>query len=221
LVEWNPTSNRYSLHDLARLFADNKLSVVDRDSLKERMAGYYLEVLRTIESLFARGGENIKLSLLLFDIEWPNIKAGLEWAEARMEDDVGAKIGSQYLRTETRLLNLRLPPKERVKWFEFGLECARKLSIIKDEALHLKNLGVAWLELGELERSIEATNAALDIFQKIGDQKNEGNSLGNLGLAYNAKGEANHALEYFQQHLLIAQKLGIDLEKGMPWVILV
>jgi tetratricopeptide (TPR) repeat protein len=214
LVEWNPTSNRYSLHDLARLFADNKLSVVDRDSLKERMAGYYLEVLRTIESLFARGGENIKLSLLLFDIEWPNIKAGLEWAEARMEDDVGAKIGSQYLRTETRLLNLRLPPKERVKWFEFGLESARKLSIIKDEALHLKNLGVAWLELGELERSIEATNAALDIFQKIGDQKNEGNSLGNLGLAYNAKGEANHALEYFQQHLLIAQKFGDRFGEG-------
>jgi tetratricopeptide (TPR) repeat protein len=214
LVEWNPTSNRYSLHDLARLFADNKLSVVDRDSLKKRMAGYYLEVLRTIESLFARGGEDIKLSLLLFDIEWPNFKAGLEWAEANKKDEVGAKIGSQYLRTGTRLLNLRLPPKERVKCFEFGLECARKLSIMQDEALHLKNLGVAWLELGELQHSIEATNSALDIFLKIDDQRNEGYSLGNLGLAYNAKGEANRALEYFQQHLEIAQRIGDRFGEG-------
>jgi tetratricopeptide (TPR) repeat protein len=214
LVEWNPTTNRYSLHDLARLFANNKLSEAYRESKKERMAGYYLGVFRTIENLFSRGGDNIKLSLLLFDKEWPNIKTGLEWAEANMNDEVGAKIGNQYLRTETRLLNLRLPPKERVKWFEFGLECARKLDDVEDEAFHLKNLGVAWLELGELERSIETTNAALEIFQEIGDQKNEGNSLGNLGLAYNAKGEANQALEFFQQHLKIAQVIGDRFGEG-------
>ena len=214
LVEWNSTTQRYSLHDLGRIFADNQLSEVERAQDQERLAKYYVEVLRTIEALFGRGGEDFKLSLNLFDLEWPNIKAGLEWAKAHIEEEVGAELGNEYLKTKTRLLNTRLLPRERIDWFEFGLECAQKLRKHEDEASHLKNIGVADLELGELQRSIEASNAALAIFREVGDQRNEGALLGNLGLAYNAKGEAHRALEYFQQHLEIAREIGDRFGEG-------
>jgi tetratricopeptide (TPR) repeat protein len=214
LVEWNPNMQRYSLHDLARIFADNQLSESDCSHGKQRLAGHYVQALRFIEALFGRGGEDFKRSLTLFDLEWPNIKAGLEWAKAHADEQVGAELGSEYLKTETRLFNLRMTPRERLDWFKFGLDCAKTLGRREDEASHLKNLGIAYLELGELERSIEAFNNALVMFREIGDQRKESSTLGNLGLAFNAKGEPHLALEYFQQHLEIARETGDRFGEG-------
>jgi tetratricopeptide (TPR) repeat protein len=214
LVEYNPTTQRYSLHDLARLFADTQLSETERELGNKNMAQYFLQVFRKIEAQFKKGDENFNICLTLFDLEWPNIKTALEWTELHQEEEDALKIGNEYLKTETRLLHVRIPPKERIHWLEFGLECARKLNSVADEALHLKNLGAAWLDLGEIQRSIEVANSALDICRKISDRKNEGYALGNLGLAYNAKGEANRALEYFQQHLKIARRIGDRFGEG-------
>jgi predicted ATPase len=46
LVEWNETSGRYHLHDLARLFADSKLSDEERNIGFKRYATHYKDVLR-------------------------------------------------------------------------------------------------------------------------------------------------------------------------------
>jgi predicted ATPase len=47
LVDWNETSGRYRLHDLARLFADDKLSAEERAVGQKRFATHYTDVLAT------------------------------------------------------------------------------------------------------------------------------------------------------------------------------
>ena len=48
MVEWNKTTGRYRLHDLAWLFANTKLSAAERSVGLERHASHYLRLLVTI-----------------------------------------------------------------------------------------------------------------------------------------------------------------------------
>ena len=58
LVEWNETSNRYRLHDLARLFVNAKLSAEERAVGQKRFATHYKDVLAAADELYLKGGES-------------------------------------------------------------------------------------------------------------------------------------------------------------------
>ncbi|HEX6182404.1 MAG TPA: DUF4062 domain-containing protein, partial [Pyrinomonadaceae bacterium] len=79
LVLYNPDTRRYRLHDLARLFADSRLSEAERNTGQVRHAEQYLRVLTECEELYLQGGEAIKSGLALFDTERRNIEAGQIW----------------------------------------------------------------------------------------------------------------------------------------------
>src|ERR1044071_7417743 len=78
LVEWE--AGHYRLHDLARLFAWDRLGHEDQREAQRRHADYYLEVLREADRLYKKGGPAILEGLRLFDAEWPNLQAGQSWA---------------------------------------------------------------------------------------------------------------------------------------------
>src|SRR5205085_161184 len=80
MLDWDDTIARYSLHDLARLFADNRLSADERDTGQVRHAAHYCDVLRKTVTLYLKGGEALMRGLALFDVEWTNIQAGQSWA---------------------------------------------------------------------------------------------------------------------------------------------
>ncbi len=85
LTQYDKEKKRYSLHDLARIFANSRLSTADRASLQQRHATYYETILRTGKELYKQGGENIKQGLALFDAEQGNIEAGQAWAAINAE----------------------------------------------------------------------------------------------------------------------------------------
>ena len=95
LVEWNETSDRYRLHDLARLFADAKLSAEERAVGQKRFATHYRDVLAAARDLYLEGGESLLRGLALFDLEWGNIQAGHAWvaAQANAADTDLAQLG--------------------------------------------------------------------------------------------------------------------------------
>ena len=70
LVEWNETSNRYRLHDLAQVFADEKLSAEEHTVGQKRFATHYKDVLVDTNRLYLRGGDSLLSGLALFDLEW-------------------------------------------------------------------------------------------------------------------------------------------------------
>jgi tetratricopeptide (TPR) repeat protein len=215
LVEWEETEERYWLHDLARAFAHQQITMVELDEVQRRHAEHFLQVFRSAGSLYEKGGQNSRLGLALFDREWSNIRAGQAWASAQFHDHKeAADFCSGYPDAGSHCLGLRLHPRERIRWLNVAIEASRYLGDRKAEGRHLGSLGNAYAALGEPRRAIEFYEQQLTITREIGDRRGEGNVLGNLGLAYAALGEPQRAIEFYEQQLAIARDIGDRRREG-------
>jgi len=211
LVEWNETNNRYHLHDLAGLFADEKLSAEERAVGQKLFATHYTLVLAAANQLYEKGGESLLRGMVLFDLEWGNIQAGHAWVAAAHADAVDADVvllGMAYPSAGVYVLSLRQHSRERIRWLEIALTAARRLQYRDGESATLGNLGLAYADLGEPLRAIQFYEQALLIDREIGNRRGEGADLGNLGLAYAALGETRRAVQFHEQALLIVREIG-------------
>ena len=207
-VEWNEASRRYSLHDLARVYADSRLEQQERSEAKRLHSAHYIGVLNQTNDLYRQGGESIAEGLGLFDAELQNISAGQRWAADHSDEgETARELYSSYPNAGANVLLIRLHPREHIGWMEAGLIAARRLGSRSAEAAHLGNLGNAYENLGEYRRAIEYNEQALTILVELGNRLGEGNSLGNLGLAYYALGGYRRAIEYYEQSLVIKREI--------------
>ena len=209
LVEYNSELRRYSLHDLVRGFADGLLSEEERVEAGRCHAEHYRKVLAAADQFYLEGGESIKRGLALFDLERLNIETGQAWASARVEqDEQAARLCSSYPAVGVYCLDLRLSPRERIRWLKAGLVGAGLVKDVRGEGNALGNLGNAYADLGEVQRAIEYYEKRITIAREIGDRRGEGNALGNLGNAYAALGEVRRAIEYYEKALTISREIG-------------
>jgi tetratricopeptide (TPR) repeat protein len=210
LVEWNETSDRYRLHDLARLFADAKLSAEERAVGQKRFATHYKDVLAASKELYKEGGESLLRGLALFDLEWGNIQSGHAWvaAQADAADADVDQLGIAYPDAGAHVLHLRQHSRERISWLDIALATARRLQDRAGEGVALGSLGLAYADLGETRRAIQFHEQALPILREIGDCRGEGAVLGNLGLAYADLGETSRAIQFYEQALPILREIG-------------
>jgi tetratricopeptide (TPR) repeat protein len=210
LVEWNETSGRYRLHDLARLFADAKLSDEERAVGQKRFATHYRNVLTAANALYKKGGEPLLRGLALFDVEWGNIQEGHAWvaAQANAADADVARLRMTYPDAGAYVLSLRQHSRERIRWLEIALAAARELKDREGEGVALGNVGIAYKNLGETRHAIQSYEQALIIHREIGDRRSEGATLGNLGIAYRNLGEIQRAIRFHEQALLIDREIG-------------
>lgn len=176
---------------------------------QRRHAKYFAFVLQQADELYLKGGESSSLGLISFGEEWLNIQKGQSWAEAHEGDyDPGAaELCSQYADNGSYLLNLRQHPRERIHWLETALVAVRRLNKRNKEGQHLGNLGLAYIDLGEVHRAIECYEEVLTIAREVNDRKMEGNSLGNLGNVYNSLGKPVSAINYYEQALFIDREI--------------
>jgi hypothetical protein len=146
LVEFSDETRRYRLHDLARLFAEARLSEAgaeETDAAQRRFALHCQSVLKTCESLYLEGHESVLRGLAIFDQEWSNIQAGQAWAEARIEKDQdAAQLCIDYSNAGAYVLRLRQHPRERIHWLEVRLAAARQMKQRDKEGFALGGLGV-------------------------------------------------------------------------------
>ncbi len=210
MVEWNEPSDRYHLHDLAKLFAEAKWSAEERKISQIRFATHYRDVLAAANELYKEGSESLLRGLGLFDLEWGNIQAGYAWVAAQIDipDADVAQLGITYPDAGLYILDLRQHSRERILWLEFALASARRLHHREGEAVALGNLGVAYHDLGETHRAIKLFEEALLIDCEIGNRGGESTDLGNLGNAYFTLGEIPCAIQYFERALLITREIG-------------
>jgi tetratricopeptide (TPR) repeat protein len=210
LVIYNADTRRYRLHDLARLFADSRLSDEERSAGRMRHAVQYLRVLSECDELYERGGEAIKDGLARFDAERRNVEAGQEWVcQHYAGDETAARLCNLYPGVGAYVLNLRQHPRnERIIWLEAALAAARRLNDRTAEGVHLGNLGLAYADLGEMRRAVEFYEQHLNIARETSNRHGEGQALGNLGVAYARLGEARRAVEFQEQRLEIAREVG-------------
>lgn len=209
LVIYNADTRRYRLHDLARLFADSRLSEAERSASQLRHAEHYRRVLAECDKLYRRGGEAIKDGLARFDAERRNVEAGQERAcQQSSGNETAARLCYLYAGIGVYVLNLRQHPRERILWHETALAAARQLKDRAAEGGHLSNLGLAYEAVGQTRRAIELYEQSLAINRELGNRLNESLVLGNLGVAYANLGETRQAIEFFNQQLAISRELG-------------
>jgi tetratricopeptide (TPR) repeat protein len=209
LIDFDKTANRYSLHDLVRLFAGQLLNAEERYSGQKRHAEHYLDVLAAADDLYLKGGESVTQGLALFDLEVTNIRAGHDWVVAHQEDDNAiAEWCCHYPNAGVYCLAIRQHPRESILWLEPALAAAQRLKQRNWQGPTLGNLGLAYDSLGEHRRAIECHEQHLQITREFGDRMGEGQALGNLGNAYNSLGEYRRAVGYYEQQLQITRKIG-------------
>ncbi|HYH84922.1 MAG TPA: tetratricopeptide repeat protein, partial [Pyrinomonadaceae bacterium] len=215
MLDWDATTARYRLHDLARLFANSRQSETERSAGRMHHAEQYLKVLRECHMFYSKGGEGVKSGLALFDAERRNIEAGQEWArEYASVDEAAARLCHEYPYFGVYILNLRQHPRERILWLEAGLAAARQLKDRAAEGRHLVNLGSSYYTLGEYRRAIEFYEQQLVIARENGDQLGESYALSGLGVAHQELNEPNRAIEYHEQALSLNRKIGNRREEG-------
>ncbi len=208
LILYNNETTRYRLHDLARLFADSRLSDEERDAVQQRHATHYIVVLGKANKLYLEGGEAFIRGLALFDLEWANIQAGRSWADSHASgDNVAARLCADYPTDGIYLLYLRQHPRELIGWLEKALSSAQKLSDRASEQNNLVNLGSAYAVIGKYQHAIKIYEQALVIARDFKDRLAESQSLGNIGNTYRMLGKQRLAIEYLEQCLAIAQEL--------------
>ena len=206
MLEWNDATKRYRLHDLMRDFAHQRLTAAESDAAARRHTEYYGGVLAKADDLYLKGGDSITNGLALFDLEWGNIQAGQAWAAAHSaEDPEAARLCSGYPGWGVYVPDLRLHPREQIRWCEAALAAARQLRDRGAEGSHLGNLGNAYNSLGEYRRAIDYHEKHLAIAREIVDRKGEGQALGNLGNAYHSLGDYPRAIDYHEQRLAITR----------------
>ena len=175
---------RYSVHDLARLFASARQPDESRTIIAQRHSSYYKDLLAAADDLYQQGGAGIQKGLALFDREEANINAGHALSCKSLEANFqAAELCMDYPDAGVYVIGLRLHPKQRISWLEEALKAARKLSNRGMEGVHLGNLGIAYKNLGDVRKAIEYYEQHLVIAREIGDRRGEGNALFNFSLA--------------------------------------
>ncbi|MCG7850854.1 MAG: tetratricopeptide repeat protein [ANME-2 cluster archaeon] len=69
------------------------------------------------------------------------------------------------------------------------------------------NLGLAYSQLGQVEKAIDYYQKALAITQEIGDRRGEGYQYMYLGYAYSVLGQIEKAIDYYKQALVIGKEV--------------
>lgn len=120
-----------------------------------RHAAYYEKVARAANLLYSKGHEAADRALIVFDNEWPNIRAGQTWcAQQRLEDSGCAQLCSAYCDAARLCLFLRQQVSEHISWLQTAVGAAVCLKNRQAEADHLNDLGVTYSRLGESRRAV-------------------------------------------------------------------
>ena len=216
LVEWNPDTSRYRLHDLARLFARDRLPLADHCEAQRCHAIHYRTVAASANDLYVQGGEFVVQGLAQFDKEWHNIKVAQTWAAGHAEqDETAMRLCRDYPNTAIHCLTLRLHEQERIRWLRPAIKAAQMTHDRVAEGCHIGELGNAYLALGQVWDAIAYYGQALDIAREIGDSRRERNHLGNLGKAYRELGQVSQSVEYHQQALALSREMGDSRDESI------
>jgi tetratricopeptide (TPR) repeat protein len=173
-----------------------------------RHAGHYFLLLQKANKRYRRGGDNLREGLELFDTEWINIRAAIEWCVRQAPaGDVGTLFCNRYLESGANLLHLCTHPAEHIRWREAALNAARRLGDRAAEANHLGSLGLLHSALGHRERAIEIYRMALAVICESSDPAAQSFVLCNLGGCLTDAGEVEEAIRLLNQGLNIARDL--------------
>ena len=143
--------------------------------------------------------------LLLVDENSQLLAENDDWNESR-----NSIIG--YVLPETARYQIRVSAyaPDGQGAYDLNISMAEKDSpiVLESEADRLLEKGVQQYSMSQFKESSVSLQAALDIYQAIGDRVGEGKALGSLGNVYASLNQYQQAMDLFEQRLAIARELG-------------
>ncbi|MEZ4584791.1 MAG: tetratricopeptide repeat protein [Gemmatimonadales bacterium] len=170
LLVWSPRTERYSLHDLVRELALDRLDPERARAAKRRHASHFERVLAEAEALYLSDGEAQRRGIALATRERSNIAAGIAWAMGNDATDAEAvRLCCRYPETGIRVMNAMGWTDQRL-WAKCR-DVARRVGDRRALCVALRRL-----ETGSLEQRLERVRESLEISREIGDRECEGSA---------------------------------------------
>jgi tetratricopeptide (TPR) repeat protein len=204
-------SDRYSMHDLVRLFAAERLhdteTTEERCRAMHRMCHWYLRMADGADRVLAPYRTHVlpdnpstdyhadfgghEQAMRWYETEHANLVAITRLAACSHPDFAwqlsNAVFG--YYRTSQYW-------REWLEMQRVGLVAARRAGSAKGEAWVLNGLGIALTNLGQYAEAIASYEQSLAIRRRIGDQLGEAQVLNNLGEMCRQTGRYQQAIDY-------------------------
>jgi tetratricopeptide (TPR) repeat protein len=169
-------------------------------------ARHYEGVLEGFDRSYREGGASSLLALLGFRDRRVSIAHARQQAELLLPDAEAAAVCIGYARGGASLINLWIPPRERIGWLEAGIRAARQLADSHAESRLLTQLGICFAALGESSRAEDTYRSALSLCGEH-DPGAECSALGNLGNLFLTTGRPREAIEPLTRVIEVAQAL--------------
>src|ERR1035438_4733117 len=177
--------------------------------LELRHSFYYLRILQDADRTCRDGGEAALRGLAIVDAEWEHIQVGQRNAHRYLSrDKEAAKACSLYAGVGGTVRNIRQQARDRVAWLRAGLVAARRLGDEEAKGRHLSNLGTAYFDLDEIDKSLECHKARLKIARKLRDPKAEAYALGGLALVNAHQGHSREAVKKYKKAIELFRERG-------------
>ncbi|MET7681097.1 BTAD domain-containing putative transcriptional regulator [Streptomyces sp. NPDC005423] len=223
---------RYTLHDLLRVYATERVRVEEapqeRDRAVERLLAWYLHTADAAYPHITPRRRRVALEPLpeaCVPLEFSTLDQALDWCETERANLVtvvhqAAECGQPGIawRLPAVLWGFFYLRSHLYDWLDTaraGLAAARRAHDLWGEAQGLADLAAALRSAGRLDEAIDHLHQAMVRYRELGDVDSRGSAVANLGDAYLQAGQLRKAVEYIRRGLAVDRALGSAWGEGI------
>ena len=193
---------RFQMLETIREFALMRLSETGADeTVHEHYASYFLEMVEHAEPELV--GTQQQHWLDRIEIEYPNIRAVLQWATSKERFDVLGRIGAALW----RFWWLHGYVNEGRQWIAETLVNEHQIPVVYLGKLYQGAGSLAWVQ-GDYDVAEAAFTRSLDIFRVHEDRAGIAGALNNLGVITLYHGDYVQAAERYERSLELRRAIG-------------
>ncbi len=179
---------------------------------QKRMARYYIQRLRTMNSLHELDGNNIRVALDQYDTESSQIEQVLRWLDTHSDDDVDAeRLLLEIMIAGRLILQERLDIQLLFSLYEKGLSSAKVQEDILAQLICTDMIGRLYQQVQNLSQALQYYEDAYSLAQQLGDAEHLSLALHRLGAISTDMGQNTPALDWLKQALAMSQKIKNEL----------
>jgi len=212
LLDWSAAETRYSLHDLSREFARDKLGDAPRFSIALRHAQYYQRLLSSADKMFFTPGSLSRTPMTLLERELANITVAWEWTSRYIHESPAVEdIHLGFCTDSGELLAAFLNPTERERLYSQLLKGFAPHSTSRAALLTRYALARALHDRGDLassERSAALLESVVQHAVALGDFEIEAKARMFLGRHFVRLLDERRALEEQTRAVAAARRSG-------------